>query len=489
MKEGWEAIIGMEIHAQLATATKIFCGCAVETGGEPNTNTCPVCLGLPGALPVLNENVIELGAKAALALGLEIQETSIFARKNYFYPDLPKGYQISQYDKPFSANGRLTIMTAERDDSGHATEWKPMDIHIQRMHLEEDAGKNVHEGLPDVDKYSYVDLNRAGTPLGEIVTAPDFRTSWQAYDYVNHVRRVLQWVGASDADMEKGNLRCEANVSVRRVGEEKFNNKIELKNLNSVRFMQKAIEYEIERQITAHETGEPVNQETRLWDEKNSQTRVMRSKEDAHDYRYFPEPDLQPLRVEAEFVERVISRMPELPDAMRNRFVETYQLSFADASQLVGDKDIAEYFETAARITANPRLSANWVLGEFTRELNSSGKTAAESLVTAEDLAELIITVESGKINNNQAKEVFAEMFASGKPAPKVIEEKGFEQISDILAIEKIVDDVIAANEGNVSAYRGGNEKLFGFFVGQVMKASQGKANPKVVNDILRSKL
>ena len=258
MKEGWEAVIGMEIHAQLATATKIFCGCAVETGGEPNSNTCPVCLGLPGALPVLNKNVIELGARAALALGLEIQETSIFARKNYFYPDLPKGYQISQYDKPFSANGTLTIMTADRDDHGHATEWKPMDIHIQRMHLEEDAGKNVHEGLPDVDKYSYVDLNRAGTPLGEIVTSPDFRTSWQAYDYVNHVRRALQWVGASDADMEKGNLRCEANVSVRRVGETEFNNKVELKNLNSVRFMQRAIEYEIERQIAAHEAGEPV---------------------------------------------------------------------------------------------------------------------------------------------------------------------------------------------------------------------------------------
>ena len=374
MKEGWEAIIGMEIHAQLATATKIFCGCAVETGGEPNSNTCPVCLGLPGALPVLNENVIELGTKAALALGLEVQETSIFARKNYFYPDLPKGYQISQYDRPFSANGTLTIMTAERDDSGHATHWKPMDIHIQRMHLEEDAGKNVHEGLPEVDKYSYVDLNRAGTPLGEIVTAPDFRSSWQAYDYVNHVRRVLQWVGASDADMEKGNLRCEANVSVRRIGEEKFNNKIELKNLNSVRFMQKAIEYEIERQIAAHEAGEPVNQETRLWDEKNNQTRVMRSKEDAHDYRYFPEPDLQPLSVKAEFIEQVRSRMPELPDTMRNRFIETYQLSFADASQLVGDKDLAEYFETTARITANPRLAANWVLGEFTRELNSSAK-------------------------------------------------------------------------------------------------------------------
>ena len=489
MKEGWEAVIGMEIHAQLATATKIFCGCAVETGGEPNSNTCPVCLGLPGALPVLNRNVIELGAKAALSLGLEIQETSIFARKNYFYPDLPKGYQISQYDKPFSANGRLTIMTSERDSSGHATEWKPMEIHIERMHLEEDAGKNVHEGLPDVDKYSYVDLNRAGTPLGEIVTSPDFRTSWQAYDYVNHVRRVLQWVGASDADMEKGNLRCEANVSVRKVGENKFNNKVELKNLNSVRFMQKAIEYEIERQIAAHEAGEGVIQETRLWDEKNNQTRVMRSKEDAHDYRYFPEPDLQPLKVTAEFIDGVKARMPELPDAMRDRFIETYQLGYSDATQLVGDKSLAEYFETVARITANPKLSANWVLGEFTRELNSSGKSVKESLTTAEDLAELIVQVESGKINNNQAKEVFAEMFATGKPAAKVIEEKGFEQISDTSAIEKIVDEVVAANEANVSAYRGGNEKLFGFFVGQVMKASQGKANPKVVNDVLRLKL
>lgn len=489
MKEGWEAVIGMEIHAQLATATKIFCGCAVETGGEPNTNTCPVCLGLPGALPVLNRNAIELGARAALALGLEIQETSIFARKNYFYPDLPKGYQISQYDKPFSADGKLTIMTAERDNHGHATEWKPMEIHIERMHLEEDAGKNVHEGLPNVDRYSYVDLNRAGTPLGEIVTSPDFRTSWQAYDYVNHVRRVLQWVGASDADMEKGNLRCEANVSVRRVGETKFNNKVELKNLNSVRFMQKAIEFEIERQIAAHEAGEPVNQETRLWDEKNNQTRVMRSKEDAHDYRYFPEPDLQPLRVTTEFVEKIKARMPEMPDAMRSRFIETYQLGYADASQIVSDKSFAEYFETVARITANPKLAANWVLGEFTRELNSSGKAANESLVSAEDLAELINTIESGKINNNQAKEVFAEMFASGKPAAVVIEEKGFEQISDTSEIEKIVDDVIAANETNVAAYRSGNEKLFGFFVGQVIKASQGKANPKVVNQILKERL
>ena len=489
MKEGWEAVIGMEIHAQLATETKIFCGCRAEFGGEPNSNTCPVCLGLPGALPVLNERVVELGARAALSLGLEIQETSVFARKNYFYPDLPKGYQISQYDKPFSANGHLTIMTAERDEHGHALEWKPMSIHVQRMHLEEDAGKNVHEGLPETDKYSYIDLNRAGTPLGEIVTSPDFRTSWQAYDYVNHVRRALQWVGASDADMEKGNLRCEANVSVRRVGESGFNNKVELKNLNSVRFMQKAIEYEIERQIAAHESGEGVSQETRLWDEKNNQTRVMRSKEDAHDYRYFPEPDLQPLMVSADFVKRVKEEMPELPESMRERFMEVYGLSYADASNLVGDKELAEYFETTARISLNPRLSANWVLGELLRELNNSGTTAGQSLLTAEDLAELIKTIESGKINNNQAKEVLVEMFATGKPADEVISEKGFEQISDSSAIEKIVDEVVAANGKNVEAYRGGNEKLFGFFVGQVMKASGGKANPKIVNEVLRTKL
>lgn len=479
----------MEIHAQLATATKIFCGCAVETGGEPNSNTCPVCLGLPGALPVLNRRAVELGARAALALGLEIQETSVFSRKNYFYPDLPKGYQISQYDKPFSADGQLTIMTSERDSQGHASDWKPMTIHIQRMHLEEDAGKNVHEGLPEVDKYSYIDLNRAGTPLGEIVTSPDFRTSWQAYDYVNHVRRALQWVGASDADMEKGNLRCEANVSVRKTGETGFRNKVELKNLNSVRFMQKAIEFEIDRQITAHENGEEVRQETRLWDEKNNCTRVMRSKEDAHDYRYFPEPDLQPLNVSKEFIELVKREMPELPDTMRDRFVDVYGLSFAEASQIVSDKDMAEFFETTARFTANPKLSANWVLGEFTRELNSSGMGVAQVRVTAEDLAELIKTVESGAINNNQAKEVFSEMFATGKTAPVVIREKGFEQVSDSAAIEKIVEEVIAANPDQAAAYRGGKEALYGFFVGQVMKASQGKANPRIVNEILKRKL
>ncbi len=489
MKEGWEAVIGMEIHTQLATESKIFCSCPVETGGEPNANTCPVCLGLPGALPVLNKRVIELGARAALALGLELQETSVFARKNYFYPDLPKGYQISQYDKPFSANGKLTIMTADRDESGHARDWRPMTINIQRMHLEEDAGKNVHEGLPETDRFSYIDLNRAGTPLGEIVTEPDFRTSWEAFDYVNHVRHALRWVGASDADMEKGNLRCEANVSVRKVGESEFRNKVELKNLNSVRFMQKAIEFEIERQIAAHESGEGVSQETRLWDEKSNQTRVMRSKEDAHDYRYFPEPDLQPLRLTSDFIEVAKHKMPEMPDTMRVRFMETYQLGFTEASQLTQDRDTAEYFETTARITANPKLAANWILGELTRELNNSSTAISECRITAEDLAELIATVESGKVSNNQGKEVLAEMFVSGTAAAEVIREKGFEQVSDLGFIETIVDDVIAANPDQAAAYRGGKEALFGFFVGQVIKASQGKANPKVVNEILKDKL
>src|SRR5258708_5804667 len=314
----WETIIGLEIHAQLNTNSKIFCGCSTRFGDEPNANTCPACLGLLGALPGLNRRVIELGARAALALGLKINERSIFARKNYFYPDLPKGYQISQYDQPFSANGMLEIMTAVRDEAGHSVEWQPKTIHITRLHLEEDAGKNVHEGLPDVDRFSYIDLNRAGTPLAEIVTEPEFRSSWEAYDYVNHVRRALEWVGASEADMEKGNLRCEANVSVRRIGDETFGTKVELKNLNSVRFMQRAIEFEVERHIRVLESGGRLTQETRLWDERAGETRVMRSKEEAHDYRYFPEPDLPPLVVSDEFIEGVRASLPELPDARRH---------------------------------------------------------------------------------------------------------------------------------------------------------------------------
>ena len=489
MKEGWEAVIGMEIHTQLATETKIFCSCPANFGDRPNSNTCPVCLGLPGALPVLNRRVIELGTRAALALGLKVNNKSIFSRKNYFYPDLPKGYQISQYDRPFSSDGTLTFMTSERDDSGHPTEWIPMTVRIERMHLEEDAGKNVHEGLPEVDKYSYIDLNRAGTPLGEIVTAPDFKSSWQAYDYVNHVRRALQWVGASDADMEKGNLRCEANVSVRKTGETGFRNKVELKNLNSVRFMQKAIEFEIERQISAHEAGEAVNQETRLWDEKQNCTRVMRSKESAHDYRYFPEPDLPPLHVSSDYIESVKLTMPEMPDALRDRFISEYGLSFDDASLLVGEKSLAVFYEESAKASGNPRTAANFVVSELMRELNSAGKTVAECPVSAYQFSTLIKTLDEGQINNNQAKEVLVEMFRTGKDSSEIIAEKGLEQVSDSAVIEKIVDDVISSNEGQVAAYRGGNEKLFGFFVGQVMKASGGKANPKVVNEILKAKL
>src|ERR687895_137973 len=416
MTNAWETIIGLEIHAQLSTETKIFCGCSTRTGDEPNSNTCPVCLGLPGSLPVLNQRVIELGARAALALGLQIQERSIFARKNYFYPDLPKGYQISQYDQPFSMNGTLEIMTAERDEAGHARDWKPMTVGITRLHLEEDAGKNVHEGLPDVDRYSYIDLNRAGVPLAEIVTEPDFRSSWEAYDYVNHVRQALQWVGASDADMEKGNLRCEANVSVRRVGYEKLGTKVELKNLNSVRFMQRAIEFEIERQIELIESGGRVTQETRLWDERAAQTRVMRSKEEAHDYRYFPEPDLPPLEVTADFVERVRASMPELPDARRRRFMEQYELSFSDASLFVRDSALADFYERAAA-ASNPRGAANWLKGELLRELDAAGVAADASPVAPEELAALVRAVSAGRISGKQGKDVLLEMFRTGKGA------------------------------------------------------------------------
>jgi len=488
MKEGWEAVIGLEIHAQLSTESKIFCGCSTRFGDEPNSNTCPVCLGLPGSLPVLNRRAVELGARAALALGLRINEVSVFARKNYFYPDLPKGYQISQYDRPFSEEGLLEIMTAERDEGGHAREWRPLEVRITRMHLEEDAGKNVHEGLPETGRYSYVDLNRAGTPLAEIVTEPDFRTSWEAYDYVNHVRRALQWVGASDADMEKGNLRCEANVSVRRAGSAEFGTKVELKNLNSVRFMQRAIEFEIERQIALIESGGRVTQETRLWDERAGETRVMRSKEEAHDYRYFPEPDLQPLTVAADWVEQVRSLMPELPEARRRRFMEQYGLSYNDAALLVRERQLADFYERAAA-ASNPRGAANWLKGELLRELDAAGRRAEDSPVTPEELGALVRAVEGGRISGKQGKDVLLEMFRSGKGADRVIEEQGLAQVSDAGEIEKIVTDVLASNPQQLAAYRGGKEALFGFFVGQVMKVSKGKANPKVVNDLLRERL
>ncbi len=489
MKNGWETVIGLEIHAQLSTETKIFCGCSTRVGDEPNANTCPVCLGLPGALPVLNRRAVELGARAALALSLQVNERSIFARKKYFYPDLPKGYQISQYDQPFSERGELEIMTTERDDAGHPREWRPMKVRITRLHLEEDAGKNVHEGLPEVDRYSYIDLNRAGTPLAEIVTEPDFRSSWQAYDYVNHVRRALQWVGASDADMEKGNLRCEANVSVRRIGDDNFGTKVELKNLNSVRFMQRAIEFEIERQIELIESGGSVTQETRLWDEKASATRVMRSKEEAHDYRYFPEPDLPPLVVAAEFIERVRGSLPELPDEMRNRFMKDYGLSFSDATQLVSSAPLADYFEISAKASSNARSAANWIRSELLRELETRNQTVTECLVSAKQLGALIRLIDDGTINGKQAKDVFIEMCESGKDASAIVAERGLVQVSNVNEIDKVIDDVISASPKQLEQYRAGKETLFGFFVGQVMKATRGEANPKIVNERLKEKL
>lgn len=489
MKDGWEAVIGLEIHAQLKTQTKIFCGCSTQFGDEPNANTCPVCLGLPGALPVLNKQAVALGARAALALSLQLNEQSIFARKNYFYPDLPKGYQISQFDKPFSERGELEILTAVRDEEGRPREWRPMRVRITRLHLEEDAGKNVHEGLPETNRYSYVDLNRAGTPLAEIVTEPDFRSSWEAYDYVNHVRRVLQWVGASEADMEKGNLRCEANVSVRRKGEETFGTKVELKNLNSVRFMQRAIEFEIARQIETLENNGRVVQETRLWDDRANETRVMRSKEEAHDYRYFPEPDLPPLVLSPEFIDGVKKSLPELPDARRDRFMKQYDLSLNDASQLTGEMGLADYFERAAKAANNPRGASNWLRSELLRELEASGQDIAHSPVSPEELGALVRVIDEGKISGKQGKDVLVEMFSSGKSAAAVIEERGLVQLSDTGEIEKIIEEVLGANQQQVTAYRAGKETLFGFFVGQVMKASKGKANPKIVNEILLSKL
>lgn len=487
MKEGWEAVIGLEVHAQLNTQSKIFCSCSTAFGEEPNGNTCPVCLGLPGALPVLNRQAVQCAARAALALNLRINPVSIFARKNYFYPDLPKGYQISQYDRPFSEQGEVEILTSERDEGGRPIEWQLKSFGLTRAHIEEDAGKSSHEiGNPEK---SHVDLNRAGTPLLEIVSEPDFRSSWEAYDYVSFLRKTLQYVEVCDGNMEEGNLRCDANVSVRRRGESRLGTKVEIKNVNSLRFLQKAIDYEIDRQITAIETGGQIVQETRLWSERENRTYTMRTKEDAHDYRYFPDPDLPPLEVSPEWVAQLRSALPELPEIRRRRFMQDYELSADEAATLTAQRELADYFEAAARAAGNHRAAANWILTELLRELRQAGVEIGSCRIGAADLGALIRLIDDQTISGKIAKEVFPEMFATGQSPASIIEAKGLVQITDTSAIESIVDEVIAANPKEVEGYRAGKTALIGFFVGQVMKASGGKANPKAVNEILRKKL
>ncbi len=487
MKAGWEAVIGLEVHAQLNTDSKIFCGCSTEFGQEPNNNTCPVCLGLPGALPVLNRDVVLNAGKAALALNLKINNESIFARKNYFYPDLPKGYQISQYDKPFSEHGAVEILTCERDEGGRPIEWKSKRFGITRAHIEEDAGKSVHD-IGDPDK-THINLNRAGTPLLEIVSEPDFRTSWEAYDYVGFLRRTLQFIGVCDGNMEEGNLRCDANVSVRPAGQEKLGTRAEIKNVNSLRFLQKAIDYEIDRQIALLEAGGTMVQETRLWSEKDNKTYTMRSKEDAHDYRYFPEPDLPPLEVSAEWIETLKAALPELPENRRQRFMRDYELNADESFTLTGERALADYFEAAVQASGNHRAAANWVLSELLREVKNAETDIAGCRIKPEDLGALIRLIDDKTISGKIAKDVFADMFATGKAPADIVKEKGLVQITDTSAIEKVVDEVIAANPKETENYRAGKKALMGFFVGQVMKASGGKANPQAVNEILKAKL
>ncbi len=487
MKEGWEAVIGLEVHAQLNTDTKIFCACSTSFGEEPNQNTCPVCLGLPGALPVLNRQAVNNAGKAALAINLKINPESIFARKNYFYPDLPKGYQISQFDRPFSEHGQVEILTSERDEGGRPVDWQLRRFGITRAHIEEDAGKSVHD-IGDPTK-SHVNLNRAGTPLLEIVSEPDFRTSWEAYDYVTFLRRTLQYIDVCDGNMEEGNLRCDANVSVRPAGREKFGTRAEIKNLNSLRFLQKAIDYEIDRQIALIEAGGEVVQETRLWNEKEGKTYTMRSKEDAHDYRYFPEPDLPPLEVTQSWMEQLRAELPELPEARRQRFIRQYELSADESFTLTGQRELADYFEEAATTAGNPRAAANWVLSELLRELKNASIDITRSKISADSLGALIKLIDDQTISGKMAKDVFVDMFATGKAPEEIVKEKGLVQITDTSAIEKVVDEVIGANPKQFEQYRSGKTALLGFFVGQVIKATGGKANPQAVNEILKSRL
>jgi aspartyl-tRNA(Asn)/glutamyl-tRNA(Gln) amidotransferase subunit B len=475
----YEAVIGLEIHAQLLTESKIFCGCSTRFGAPPNTNVCPVCLGLPGALPVLNRRAVEFAARAALALGCTIQPSSIFARKNYFYPDLPKGYQISQYERPLATEGALEFGAGDG----------PLRIGIIRVHLEEDAGKSLHEGFPDSDRFTYLDFNRSGVPLIEIVTHPDLRSAAAAAEFFSRLRAILVAVGVNDGNMEEGSLRCDANVSVRRAGDTAFGVKTEVKNLNSFRHVQRALEHEIERQTALVTKAERVVQETRLWDAAAGRTVAMRSKEEADDYRYFPEPDLLPLEVDAAWIARVRGALPELPDARRRRFVTEYHLPDYDAGVLTQSMALADYFERTAAAAKNPKAASNWIMGEVTRKMNELGLGVEQVPLAPDALAELIALIDRGEISGPIAKDVFEKMFASGRRAGEIVEADGLRRIDDEGAIAAVVADIVQANPGPVAQFRAGRTQTFGFLVGQVMKATRGKANPATVNAVLRRAL
>jgi aspartyl-tRNA(Asn)/glutamyl-tRNA(Gln) amidotransferase subunit B len=471
----FEPVIGLEVHAQLLTRSKMFCGCGTDFGQPPNRQTCPVCLGMPGTLPVVNRRAVELAVRAGVALNCAIRARNRFARKNYFYPDLPKGYQISQYEAPICEHGAIEITV------GGATKR----VRIRRAHLEEDAGKNVHDGGTG----SRVDLNRAGTPLLEIVTEPDLRSSEEVVAYLKALRDILVYIEVCDGNMEQGSLRCEPNLSLRPVGQEKLGVKVELKNINSFRFVKDAIEYEIRRQTKALAGGDTIQQETRLWDPEKGQTATMRSKEEAHDYRYFPDPDLVPLRISEEWVAEVRKSLPELPAARQRRFVGEYGLPEYDAGVLIASKALADYFEACVKLFPQPKAVSNFVMGELLRELNSSGTDASASPVAPERLVSLLKLVDHGAISLKVARDIFPELYASGKEPEQLVKEKGLAQVSDEGALEKLIEDVIGRNPAQAQQYRGGKDALFGFFVGQVMKASGGKANPGKVNELLKKKL
>jgi len=474
----WEVVIGLEIHTQLATKSKIFSGASTAYGADPNTQACLVDLGYPGVLPVLNEEVVHMAAMFGLAVSATVAPRSVFARKNYFYPDLPKGYQISQYELPIVEHGELFIA----DDDGNEKR-----IGITRAHLEEDAGKSIHEGL---DRSSGIDLNRAGTPLLEIVSEPDIRSAQEAVAYMRKIHTIVRYLGISDGNMQEGSFRCDANVSVRPRGQEEFGTRAEIKNLNSFRFVERAINFEIERQIDLIEDGGEVVQETRLYDAAKDETRSMRSKEEANDYRYFPDPDLLPVEISAEYIEDARRQLPELPDAKQRRFVEDYNLRNADAAQLTISRHLADYYEAAvSACEAKPQVVANWVIGDLLGALNKEGLALAGSRISAEDLAGLVTRIHDNTISGKIAKQVFEAMWNGEGTADEIIEARGLKQITDSSAIEAVVDKVIEANPGQVAEYKSGKDKLIGFFVGQVMKETRGQANPGQVNQILKQKL